>query len=158
MEPLGDKVVNKTLLSEWLEDVVTWLTSNSGEFVIFKDSFDNVLLEVEVVVVVVVVVVMVVLGVVLAGDMDVVVVVIVVVVVDVIVDDVVKSIFSEVWYCPLKPGLEMFQHGKLLFEKNIIEDNNEKYAGNSAAKFQRYILAENLFLGLWSSDNSPAWE
>ena len=112
MEPLGDKVVNKTLLSEWLEDVVTWLTSNSGEFVIFKDSFDNVVLEVEVVVVVVVVVVMVVLGVVLAGDMDVVVVVIVVVVVDVIVDDVVKSIFSEVWYCPLKPGLEIFQHGK----------------------------------------------
>ena len=158
MEPLGDKVVNKTLLSEWLEDVVTWLTSNSGEFVIFKDSFDNVLLEVEVVVVVVVVVVMVVLGVVLAGDMDVVVVVIVVVVVDVIVDDVVKSIFSEVWYCPLKPGLEMFQHGKLLFEKNIIKDNNEKYAGNSAAKFQRYILAENLSLGVWSSDNSPAWE
>ena len=103
MELLGDKVVNKTLLSEWLEDVVTWLTSNSAEVVIINDSFDNGVLLVDIVVEVVVVVVMIVLGVVLAGVMDV--VVIVVVVVDVVVDDVVvKSIFSEIWYCPLKPG------------------------------------------------------
>ena len=103
MELLGDKVVNKTLLSEWLEDVVTWLISKSGELVIINDSFDNVVLVVEILVEVVVVVVMIVLGVVLAEDMDV--VVIVVVVVDVVVDDVVvKSIFSEIWYWPLRQG------------------------------------------------------